>query len=226
MKNENEIKRAFAMEVIEWIKECKNSVFALSASELELKMLQGFQRKTESLLPKEEEVDWSNASELDKLKYAAKTYKKGSRVVSPYQNIIFTVATKEYVTPQDDDWVNGIFYKGNNGNILAMREDVFTGEYLFYYGKWAEIVEPENKNESDEVKDIITTEMVIKAQQAVLANHRDALANPNYAIDFINSLKQPTLEQRARKKAEEMYYKIESSQEAIYQALLIDPKTL
>ena len=37
---------------------------------------------------------------------------------------------------------------------------------------------------------------------------------------------EPTLEQKARKKAEEMYYKIESSQEAIYQALLIDPKTL
>jgi len=53
--------------------------------------------------------------------------------------------------------------------------------------------------ESDEVKDIITTEMVLKAQQAVLANHRDALANPNYAIDFIQSLKQPTLEQKARK---------------------------
>jgi len=223
MKNENEIKRAFAMEVIEFIdemiKECINEGFNTSKFKLTLDFVQ-------SLLPKEEEVDWSNASELDKLKYAAKTYKKGSRVVSPYQNIIFTVATKEYVTPQDDDWVNGIFYKGNNGNILAMREDVFTGEYLFYYGKWAEIVEPENKNESDEVKDIITTEMVIKAQQAVLANHRDALANPNYAIDFINSLKQPTLEQRARKKAEEMYYKIESSQEAIYQALLIDPKTL
>jgi hypothetical protein len=40
------------------------------------------------------------------------------------------------------------------------------------------------------------------------------------------SFDEPTLEQKARKKAEEIYYATESSQEAIYQALLIDPKTL
>jgi len=238
----NEIKRAFAMEVIEWIEQCENSIFALSSTALELKMLADFKKKIQSLLPKEEEVDWSKASHSELITEAKRRY--------PKRTVCKSASSDHEIVSDGCPEI----WNYDRKSIHIKNEFGL----LFYDGKWAEIVEPETKTESehhkmvrrqlaqelkeheetesDEVKDVITTEMVLRAQEAILANHRDALANPNFAIDFIQSLKQPTLEQKARKKAEEIVKEARKENPItpvpdivfgiVEYALLIDPKTL
>jgi len=244
MKNENDKVRAFAIEVIEWIEQCENSIFAISSTALELKMLADFKKKIKSLLPKEEEVDWSKASLDAKLEYASKIYKKGT--------VIKGVDTGEEITLDSDPIINGY-------NIATIQDWVI---YSNDKNKWAEIVEPEtktesnyekqleekyfSKTESDEVKvgeECEVSDDGINFDKYAHHKHRYNGAKRFYDGHFITENQdgfiathkfirkpQPTIEQKARKKAEEIADEWRSShieiQHFIQKALLIDPKTL
>lgn len=209
MKNENEIKRAFAMEVIEKLKELdRNEIGGGEWNKCYKRCI----IEVQSILPKEEEVDWSKASEDKRLRHGVINY-------------------AQYVS----------HYVGLNGDVCAIDE--YNKTVVLYSkssNKWAEI---ETKTESDEVKagGIDRTPRYVRAFNPSHHEVEDVYFTGGtcdenefimqgaggyfFTIGAFSEI-EPTLEQKARKKAEEMYYKIESSQEAIYQALLIDPKTL
>jgi len=126
MKNENEIKRAFAREVIDEIDKirignscCNNIIWSIKD-------------RVQSLLPKEEEVDWSKASYSERLEFAQIKYAKGIEFIPVCEN-------------------NNKFK--STGRLEVSTEGDIVDKGSIYYpilnesgsNKWAEIVEPEAK---------------------------------------------------------------------------------
>jgi hypothetical protein len=224
MKNENEIKRAFAMEVI---KECRGEGNVLHLSDIE--------NIIESLLPKEEEVDWCKASNAKILEEAKRRYPKGT--------VCRSASTNNEITSDGNPtwWREG-------KSIFITKESGL----LYYEGKWAEIiskpeiVEPETKTESDEVKVGDEVDVLdVKEKCKVLAIHggqvwvRSKESHINYLPMSYEVWRSQSLEQKARKKAEESiekYYEFSKYElslslkkdvlEMLEYAYQFDPKTL
>jgi len=291
MINENEIKRAFAMEVIEKFK----------AHWVEYYHKDEVLQTIQSLLPKEEEVDWSKVSDEELKKESEKYIGKTVRCIDD---------TKIYLVTE--------FNKITNAQSLIMNSNTGGEVLVFDRGKWAEIVEPDTNieinqapiniqelfekteittekghngtnvhysesnfektktghgnaefelhettpqmqeafkkanpemrfSESDEVK--VGDEVVLSvhggAVYTVIAlNGEDAWVEKNHDLvskivarkdlcKTCNIKEEPTLEQKARKKAEEIYDKMwvdisdrENEINAIKDLILFDPKTL
>jgi len=251
--NENEIKRAFAMEVIEKI----------NRTYLRQNVIDEFIKIVQSLLPKEEEVDWSKASGSDKIKYA------------------------HYYSPIGTKFINAHYYSPSTATVPEKRvynnfEEGLGLEgygWLLHCGKWAEIVEPETKTEESvdylihgynfnpEILKINTNTESDEGKEDSEAFVDECKQVRRYFVDFLreNYLAQahlklrtqtdnilimfdqclericpePTLEQKARKKAEEImnkkrkhdftgveYFTLGATELMLIEALLIDPKTL
>jgi len=227
MKNENDKVRAFAMEVIEFIdemiKECINEGFNTSKFKLTLDFVQ-------SLLPKEEEVDWYQKpfKELIGMRFRDVTYT---------DNIITIGHNHTIETDKDGD-----VYLSFGGDAVG---------WIKQHGVLAEIVEPETKTESDDVKagGIDRTPRYVRAFNPSHHEVEDVYFTGGtcdenefimqgaggyfFTIGAFSEI-EPTLEQKARKKAEEMFKEVLDLdptdvvlfKDTIFEALLIDPKTL
>jgi len=171
MKNENEIKRAFAMEVIEKLNKRFDTL--LSVEDERKSELSWVTNIIKSLLPKEEEVELKEATpdmQEQFVKANPETKTESDEVKAGEQC--------EVKDSEEDEWFTGHTYlgvKNSKGQYLceAIEEDGWC--YV-----WDEIRQPQ------------------------------------------------TLEQKARKKAEEMWNdkSIECVLDVVVAALLIDPKTL
>jgi len=136
MKNENEIKRAFAMEVIEKLKENKYVIRngkRLKGSEPQIYPDQIAIDIVQSLLPKEEEVDWSKASNQQKRNECKKYIDNFVMDLAPNLNsgVCFV---ESFDCIGDHVWMNA---------RTADDKDVTISVYDGTRNKWAEIVEPE-----------------------------------------------------------------------------------
>ncbi len=138
MKTENEIKTALLNEVIEIVSDYQYS--NPSASQV----LQRVKVKIQSLLPKEEPIDWSKASEEELIAEAKKRYPSGVSIDCLFGCGVGKIDHyREPVVDYDEVWVYGVDISGS-----CLR--------CFYRGKWAEIVEEPEKGVSklrDELKE-------------------------------------------------------------------------
>ena len=85
---------------------------------------------------------WQPIKDMSIMMECVKRFPPGSQVISP-SGKKFTVSKTKWVTPQLEDWIEGIYYFGSGGvtTILAMIDGEIQGEYLYYNGKFAELVE-------------------------------------------------------------------------------------
>jgi len=171
MKNENEIKRAFAMEVIEKLENNKRTGSLTSHDVWSNRIIYESIKTVQSLLPKED-------IEL--------------HPTTPEMQEQFVKANPEM--------------------------------------KFSESDEVKSENETHKVLENIKFELTFKHRSILTPQSTDYERGRNKGLaTAVEVLEKhlPTLEQKARKKAEEMYFvKGSRSLENIYQALLIDPKTL
>ena len=84
---------------------------------------------------------WEEVKEHSIMMECIKRFPKGSRVRSALNGSVLTIRTEEWTEPQEDNWFEGVYYYGSNGNISAMREGEHSGFFLYYDGKFAEKVE-------------------------------------------------------------------------------------
>lgn len=75
------------------------------------------------------------------LQKAKEDYPKGTKCYDAYDGIERTVATKQWIEPKENDWIDGIYYSGLDNTVLVMIENEARGFYLYYKGKWAKKVE-------------------------------------------------------------------------------------
>jgi hypothetical protein len=261
MKNENEIKRAFAMEVIERLENNKRTGSLTSHDIWANRIISESVKTIQSLLPKEEEVDWSKALADCKNKFPI-----GTAIIP------INVDLYDYKPLNNIDIIGADNFHFSDGKIWVDTKTHHCA-VVFDNGKWAEIVEPETKTESDEVKaapeikqsaevrakfygetkfspirwslegkTIDNKWFIVKSLEEIPSGidnkgfKHDGLkiGELKYAglVELIPEPKpQPTIEQKARKKAEEIRQEWKEGNsfdptDAIYQALLIDPKTL
>jgi len=232
----NEIKRAFAMEVIEFVN--KNSFYPDSGfmtihSEELIEFVQ-------SLLPKEEEVDWSKASEESRMEFAVNNYSNGTPI-------------KKW-NGEEGVYILKTPFRIWHGNIV---DDTCTCVYSTSYNRFAEIVEPETKTdectctnigsaencskkcgrdleetESDEVKAEVDGEVVTVIHNT---GYIAWVKQPHQEMGWLEHSKNlkpiQSLEQKARKKAEKMISKWKSEFgvtmiDLVTEGIKFDPKTL
>jgi len=286
MKNENEIKRAFAMEVIEKLKakeiislDCvwdKGINIGLKDA---IEIVQSLLPKEEvhvdidsgkvTIKPKEEEVDWSKATKEQRLKFANDNYGEGVQFLSLTHRK--NISSGKFIYYEEGDIINVVMNGGYD-------EGGFETTIYNLEDEWAEIVEPETKTEYDTnppihptlegyeriVKLIFESDEVKAGEEVICVYEKNIeLEDKSFwtgGIDRTNGeficqsesgeiftcpkirKSQPSLEQKARKKAEEMkesyrhahgfrfdnkrFFDFESTELMLIEALLIDPKTL
>ena len=93
--------------------------------------------------------DWEKIEEpLNKeqiIQECIKRFPKGSKVKCALHGDIYTIAQK-FTVPRKNDWFEGVYYHGSDGNILAVMEGKSRGSYLYYKGKFAELIEEPKKD--------------------------------------------------------------------------------
>jgi len=234
-KNENEIKRAFAMEVIALIDKKQHGLG--KASEFYF-ALSEFKFAVQSLLPKEEEKrvpqkgdTWKHIRHNEEIIFDSID---GDKCFYNYKHL-------EGIASGSIDTFHDSFVF-----VKPKEEDV---DYSNYSQKFAEIVEPDTKTETSrevnmdiQLKDsdfLISTKTEsdeVKDKELMdytnwLFDTHNLEANKNILAKYKSIKSQQSLEQNARKKAKELDKKYESRHDVTYhdvltEALLIDPKTL
>lgn len=108
------------------------------------------------VLPKrfvERSNDWEELSEYsvgektkeEIMQECIKRFPKGSKVKCAFDRRIYTIA-QVFMPPEENNWFEGVYYYGSDNDILAiMEEKKSTGFYLFYQGKYAELIEEYKK---------------------------------------------------------------------------------
>jgi hypothetical protein len=125
-----------------------------------------------------------------------KEFPRGSKVKSAYGEEIFTIA-QEYTTPGTHDWKEGVYYFGCDGDVLAMEEGKSRGNYLYYEGQYATLIEKPvllSLISEDEVilfeNDVcylvhlpLTSKSSLKYAETTLLR-KELLPNPSYRLIF------------------------------------------
>jgi hypothetical protein len=126
-------------EILEWLNECSNSVFALSASETELRMLSEFKKKIKSMLPEDEiqllKRAFKNPMTIVEKKEKAMTY-IGKNVICLNDNDTYYVTSFLKINAFGDIWMTS---EGKEVQIYYDLED-----------KWAQIVSDDKTHREDE----------------------------------------------------------------------------